>query len=34
MILMSDDHDLDEKVSHAYDDPETVDLCTMIGLEC
>ena len=46
MILMFDDHDLDERyqsdydhsityerVLHAYDDPETVDLGTMIGLE-
>ena len=43
MILMFDDHDLDvrysshsftyERVLHAYDDPETVDLGSMIGLE-
>ena len=45
MILIFDDHDLDERyqsdydhnityerVLHAYDDPETVDLGTMIGL--
>ena len=46
MILMFDDHDLDERyqsdndhsityerVLHAYDDPETIDLGTVIGLE-
>ena len=46
MILMSNDHDLDERylsdfdhnftyerVLHAYDDSETVDHGTMIGLE-
>ena len=46
MILMFDDHDLDERyhydfdhsftyerVSHVYDDPETVHLGTVIGLE-
>ena len=46
MILMFDDHDLDERyqsdydhsityerVLHAYDDHEIVDLGTMIGLE-
>ena len=46
MVLMFNDHDLDERyqsdydysityerVLHAYDDHETVDLGTMIGLE-
>ena len=46
MILIFDDHDLDERyqydsdhsftherVSYAYDDSETVNLGTMIGLE-
>ena len=46
MILMFDDHDLDERyrsdydhsityeiVLHAYNDPETIDLGTVIGLE-
>ena len=46
MILMFDDHDLDERyqsdfghrftyerVLHAYDDPETVDLGKVIGLD-
>ena len=46
MILMFDDHDLDERyqsdydhsityerVRHAYNDLETIDLGTVIGLE-
>ena len=46
MILMFDDHDLDEryqfdydhsityeKVLHAYNDPKTIDLGIVIGLE-
>ena len=46
MILMFDDHDLDERyqsdydhsityerVLHAYDDPKTIDLGIVIGLE-